>query len=79
LLRVENNAQIVRLGWSLSGLFTGRYAVQIGRRVTSVRWKAREIEAIRAEQARRSWRRDDHREPPAAVRRLQQAQERLAL
>jgi 5-methylcytosine-specific restriction endonuclease McrA len=51
LLRVDNNARIVRLGWSLSALFTGRYAVQLGRRVASVRWKAREIEAIRAEQA----------------------------
>ena len=38
------------MGWSLGGLFTGRYAVQSGKRVFDIRWKQVGFEAVRAEQ-----------------------------
>lgn len=39
MLRADKNAQVVMVPWTLSGLFTGRYALQAGRKVFDVRWK----------------------------------------
>lgn len=39
MLRADKNAQIVVVPWTLSGLFSGRYALQAGRKVFDVRWK----------------------------------------
>lgn len=39
MLRGNKNAQIVKLPWSLGGLFVGRYALQAGNRVFPNRWK----------------------------------------
>jgi HNH endonuclease len=46
MLRVDNNAQVVRLPWSLSRLFTGRYAVKSGRRLFQSRWKQAQIDLV---------------------------------
>jgi hypothetical protein len=46
MLRIDNNAEIVRLPWSLGGLFTGRYAVRSGRRIFATRWKQDPIHTI---------------------------------
>jgi hypothetical protein len=52
MLRVDNNARFVRLPWSLSGMFTGRYVVQCGKRTyAGVRWKNVAFEEILAAQA----------------------------
>lgn len=39
MLRANKNARIVKLPWSLEGLFSGRYALRSGKRVFSARWK----------------------------------------
>lgn len=39
MLRANKNASIVKLPWSIEGLFAGRYALQAGKRVFGVRWK----------------------------------------
>jgi 5-methylcytosine-specific restriction endonuclease McrA len=46
MLRVDNNAQVVRLPWTISGMFTGRWAIQSGKRVFPVRWKSAHIENV---------------------------------
>ncbi len=50
MLRVDNNAQLVILPWSLGGLFTGRYAVQSGKRIFDSRWKYEAFTTMRATQ-----------------------------
>jgi 5-methylcytosine-specific restriction endonuclease McrA len=50
MLRVDNNAEVVRLGWSLPRMFTGRYTVRSGRRVFGARWKRAQIESVIAAQ-----------------------------
>jgi HNH endonuclease len=42
--------QTVRLPWSISGLFKGRYGVMAGRRVYPLRWKQPAFDALQAEQ-----------------------------
>ena len=49
-LRVDNNAQIVQLPWTFFRLFTGRYAVQSGRRIFEPRWQVAAIQSIRTQQ-----------------------------
>jgi len=39
MLRADKNARVVMVPWSLSGMFTGRYALQAGKKVFDVRWK----------------------------------------
>jgi hypothetical protein len=39
MLRADKNAEIVRLPWTLLGMFTGRYALASGKRVFDARWK----------------------------------------
>ena len=39
MLRADKNAKIVLLPWTVVGMFTGRYALQSGKRVFDVRWK----------------------------------------
>ena len=51
MLRVENNAHVVRLPWSLPRAFTGRYALQSGRRVLEPRWRRARMLAMQARQA----------------------------
>jgi hypothetical protein len=46
MLRIDNNSEVVRLGWSLSRMFTGRYAVQAGRRLFPARWSKTAIEKV---------------------------------
>lgn len=50
-LRVDNNAEIVRLDWTFPRLFTGRYAVRSGRRVFDGRWKKASVASLWATQA----------------------------
>jgi 5-methylcytosine-specific restriction endonuclease McrA len=50
MLRVDNNAEVVRLRLTLSGIFMGRYAVQSGRRLFDARWKRLQIENVLAAQ-----------------------------
>src|SRR5438132_4756249 len=50
MLRVDNRLELVKLPWSLGGLFTGRYTIQSGKRVFAVRWKQPAFDAIRAAQ-----------------------------
>jgi 5-methylcytosine-specific restriction endonuclease McrA len=50
VLRVDNRLELVRLPWSLGRMFTGRYTVQSGKRILSVRWKQPAYEAMRARQ-----------------------------
>ncbi len=49
-LRVDNNARLVKLPWSFSGMLSGRYAVQSGKRVLAARWKEEPFNALQAEQ-----------------------------
>ena len=46
-MRVDNNAEIVRLPWSVWNVLTGRYAVRSGRRIYAERFKPNAIAAIR--------------------------------
>lgn len=39
MLRADKNADFVVLPWSISRMFTGRYALQSGKRIFDVRWK----------------------------------------
>jgi len=39
MLRANKQAQIVRLPWTLTGMLTGRYALQSGKRIFGARWK----------------------------------------
>ena len=57
MLRVDKNARFVILPWTLGGVYSGRYALQSGKRVFEVRWKRSAFEAIR----------DAQEEDPAAV------------
>jgi 5-methylcytosine-specific restriction endonuclease McrA len=50
VLRVDNKLELVRLPWSLGGMFSGRYAIQSGRRVLSVRWKRPAFEVMKTAQ-----------------------------
>jgi 5-methylcytosine-specific restriction endonuclease McrA len=45
-LRINNDAQVVRLPWTFFRLFTGRYAIQSGRAVFDPRWKRARMDAI---------------------------------
>ena len=50
MLRVDNNAEFVRLGISIPRLFTGRYALQSGKRLFDARWKGRALDHLTEEQ-----------------------------
>jgi HNH endonuclease len=50
VLRADKNAEFVRLPISLARLFTGRYALQSGKRVFDERWKARDVDRLMEEQ-----------------------------
>lgn len=39
MLRADKNAEVVALPWSIPRLFTGRYALQAGKRTFDVRWR----------------------------------------
>ncbi len=39
VLRADKNADVVRLPWTFVGMFTGRYALQSGKRLLEPRWK----------------------------------------
>jgi hypothetical protein len=45
-LRADNRAQLVRLPWSLAGVFYGHYAIISGKRIVAGRWKKAQIEAV---------------------------------
>jgi hypothetical protein len=51
MIRVNNNAQIVRLPWSVPRMFSGRYAVQSGTQLYPPRWSRAQIDGIAAMQA----------------------------
>lgn len=46
MLRVDNNAKLVRLGWSFPRVFSGRFAIESGKRVFATRWKRVEIDRV---------------------------------
>ena len=50
MLRVDKNAHFVIVPWSPGGLFSGRYAVQSGKRTFDVRWKRDAYTAVRSKQ-----------------------------
>ncbi len=50
MLRADKNAEFVRLPFSLARLFTGRYALQSGKRLFDARWKAREVDRLTEKQ-----------------------------
>jgi 5-methylcytosine-specific restriction endonuclease McrA len=50
MLRVDNQAEVVRLSWNVRRMFTGRYAVQSGRRLFADRWKQADMDAVLAAQ-----------------------------
>jgi len=50
VLRVDNNAAFVRLGISFARLFTGRYALQSGKRLFEARWKGRDLDRLTEKQ-----------------------------
>jgi hypothetical protein len=45
-----NSVNLVRLDWTFERLFTGRYAVRTGKRLSNRRWRQPQIEALRAAQ-----------------------------
>ena len=47
MLRVDNRIEFVKLGWSLGGMFTGRYTLRSGKRVYAVRWKEPAFRAVK--------------------------------
>lgn len=42
--------EVVRVPWTLGGMFSGRYALRSGKRIFSVRWKQPAYEAITVDQ-----------------------------
>ena len=48
MIRVDNRLEWVKVGWSLSGIFNGRYALSSGRRIRLERWKESAFVAIRS-------------------------------
>ncbi|MFL5963580.1 MAG: HNH endonuclease [Gaiellaceae bacterium] len=50
MLRVDNRLQFVILNWTLGGMFSGRYALQSGKRVLGVRWKRPAFDGVKAAQ-----------------------------
>jgi 5-methylcytosine-specific restriction endonuclease McrA len=48
--REDNNTNLVRLDWTFPRLFTGRYAVRTGKRLSNRRWRKPQIQAVRASQ-----------------------------
>ena len=42
--------EMVKVPWSISGMFSGRYAVSTGKRVLRIRWKQPAFEEIKAQQ-----------------------------
>jgi hypothetical protein len=51
MLRADNKAQLIKLPWTLSRMFSGRrYAVQSGRKMMELRWSKAQLEAARAAQ-----------------------------
>ena len=50
MLRINNDAVIVRLPWSPARMFTGRYAIQSGRKLLDGRWSRAQIDAICSQQ-----------------------------
>jgi hypothetical protein len=46
MLRINNDAVILRLPWSPARMFTGRYAIQSGRNLFDPRWSRAQIDAI---------------------------------
>jgi 5-methylcytosine-specific restriction endonuclease McrA len=50
VLRVDNRLEFVKVGWTLSGVFAGRYTICSGRRVFAIRWKQPAFEAMRVAQ-----------------------------
>jgi hypothetical protein len=50
MLRADKNAEVVRLPWSLTGMFAGHYALRSGKRVLDARWKQQWYEAASSQQ-----------------------------
>lgn len=50
MLRVANDVSLVRMPWSLGGVFYGHYAVANGKKVYDARWKKSKFEELRASQ-----------------------------
>jgi len=50
MLRADKNADVVALPWTVLRLFSGRYALQSGKRIFDARWKRPWVEAARSRQ-----------------------------
>jgi 5-methylcytosine-specific restriction endonuclease McrA len=46
VLRVDNSVRRVELGWTVGGMFSGRYAIAKGKRALPQRWKRAAFEAM---------------------------------
>jgi len=51
MLRADNKVELVKLTWTLTGLFTGRWAIRSGRKVFPPRWPQKKLEEVQAQQA----------------------------
>jgi hypothetical protein len=50
VLRANNNVQLMKLPWTVGGMFTGRYAAVSGKRALPHRWKQQAFDVMRATQ-----------------------------
>jgi 5-methylcytosine-specific restriction endonuclease McrA len=50
MLRVDNRVEFVKLGWSLGGMFSGRYSLRSGKRIYNVRWKEATFQQLKSDQ-----------------------------
>jgi 5-methylcytosine-specific restriction endonuclease McrA len=50
VIRIDNKIEFIKLPWSFSGLFSGRYALRSGKRIFSLRWKEQAFQTIRLRQ-----------------------------
>lgn len=50
MLRADKNAEVVVLPWSIWRMFSGRYALQVGKKIIDVRWKKAWVEEAQSAQ-----------------------------
>jgi 5-methylcytosine-specific restriction endonuclease McrA len=50
-LRADNKVELVKLPWTLTRMFTGRWALRAGRKIYAPRWPQGKIDDINAKQA----------------------------
>lgn len=50
-MRADNKVELVKLPWTLTGMFAGRWAVRSGRKIYPERWSQKKIEEVNARRA----------------------------